>query len=96
MSRLIELGKKVYHEAIYNGKELMEIVGIRKTEVELEGDYSGGTHNVTQSSWMPIDGLIDPDKIVCPNKIDGHCPLHNLHCGYPDCEISKNPLNSQP
>ena len=96
MSRLIELGKKVYHEAIYNGKELMEIVGIRKTEVELEGDYSGGTHNVIQSSWMPIDGLIDPDKIVCPNKIDGHCPLHNLHCGYPDCEISKNPLNPQP
>lgn len=24
---------------------------------------------------------------VCPNKDeDGNCPLHNLHCQYPDCE----------
>lgn len=25
----------------------------------------------------------------CENKIDGSCPLHNIHCGYPDCEIDK-------
>lgn len=24
---------------------------------------------------------------ICPNKDkDGGCPLHNLHCQYPDCE----------
>ena len=25
-------------------------------------------------------------KKVCVNKIDGHCPLHNLFCAYPKCE----------
>jgi hypothetical protein len=25
-------------------------------------------------------------KKVCSNKIDGSCPLHNLHCQYPECE----------
>jgi len=33
-----ELKMKVFHEKIYNGKELMTIVGIREFEVELEGD----------------------------------------------------------
>ena len=25
---------------------------------------------------------------VCPHLVDGNCPLHNLHCQYPDCERS--------
>jgi hypothetical protein len=26
-------------------------------------------------------------KKVCPNLDErGNCPLHNLHCAYPDCE----------
>lgn len=82
----IYLGKKVYHQEIYNGKEIMEIVGIRKDTVELAGDYSGGTHNVFQKDWISIEGLIDANWKPCPNKIDGSCPLHNLHCAYPDCE----------
>ena len=36
----------------------MEVVGIKKDEVLLKGDYSGGTHNVEQESWMPIKGII--------------------------------------
>lgn len=54
----IYIGQKVKHKDIYNGKEEFEIVGIRKTEVELEGDFSGGTHKVTQTSWVPKNGLI--------------------------------------
>lgn len=83
---LIELGAKVYHKDIYDGKELMEIVGIRKTQVELEGDYSGGTHAVCQKDWLSIEGIIFPPKKVCPEKINGSCPHHNLHCNFPDCE----------
>ncbi len=82
----IYLGKKVYHKSIYNGKELMESVGIRKGSVELQGDYSGGTHDVVQSDWLPIEGLIDANWKLCSEKINGSCPHHNLHCGYPDCE----------
>lgn len=57
----LKLRHLVYHQQIYNGKEPMKIVGVRETEVELEGDYSGGTHNVRQSSWMPIKGIIKPN-----------------------------------
>jgi hypothetical protein len=54
----IFLGQKVKHKDAYNGKEVFEVVGIRKTEVELQGDWSGGTHNTIGASWMPIKGLI--------------------------------------
>lgn len=53
----LKLNQFVYHEELYWGRERMKIVGIRETEVELEGDYSGGTHNVCQKSWMPLKGL---------------------------------------
>ena len=26
---------------------------------------------------------------VCEHKVDGVCPLHNLHCSHPNCEIVK-------
>lgn len=60
----LKLGMFAYHKKIYDGKELMKIVGIRETEVELEGDYSGGTHNVCQRDWLPIDGLILANKEI--------------------------------
>lgn len=54
----VKIGDKVFHSKIYDGRELMEVVGIRKDSVELQGDYSGGTHNVCQVSWMPKKGII--------------------------------------
>jgi len=32
-----------------------KVVGIRENELEIEGDFSGGTHNVCQRGWVPID-----------------------------------------
>jgi len=32
---------------------------------------------------------IQEPKKVCKNKIDGSCTLHNIFCGYPECEILK-------
>ena len=81
----IYIGKKVKHKDLYPN-EVFEIVGIRKDTVELEGDYSGGTHAVTQKDWMSIEGLIDANHKECPNKVGGSCPLRNIHCSYPDCE----------
>jgi len=52
------LGRMVYHKELYYGREPMKIVGIRENEVELEGDYSGGTHNVCQRDWLSIDGVL--------------------------------------
>lgn len=36
----------------------MEVVGIRHNEVELQGDFSGGTHNVCQKDWFSKEGII--------------------------------------
>lgn len=54
----LKLKQQVYHKKLYSGTEPFIIVGIREHEVELQGDFSGGTHNVTQTSWMPIEGLV--------------------------------------
>lgn len=34
-----------------------KVVGIRKTEIEIEGDWSGGTNHCCSSSWVPIDSI---------------------------------------
>lgn len=52
-----KIGQTVYHRDIYDHREELKIVGIRETELELEGDYSGGTHGVRQKQWMPIKGV---------------------------------------
>ena len=57
-SKELTLGQIVYHTDLYWGHEPMKIVGLRETQVELEGDYSGGTHNVCQKDWMPISGVL--------------------------------------
>ncbi len=42
--------------------ETFEVVGIREKELELKGDWSGGTHNVSQSGWYPVDQC----KLILP------------------------------
>ena len=73
-------------DEIYKGHEQMKILGIRKTEIELEGDYSGGTNNVIQKDWLPIKGTFRLRKICEEHKKPEGCQLHNLQCSYPDCE----------
>jgi len=81
-----QLLMEVYHDQIYKGEEKMKIVGIRQSEIELEGDYSGGTHNVVQKSWLPIQGAFRLRKQCEQHEKFGTCTLPNVHCGYPDCE----------
>jgi hypothetical protein len=56
-----KLGYKVTTD--YYENEVFEVVGIRNNELELRGDWSGGTHNVDQTSWYPIEKC----KPVLPN-----------------------------
>jgi len=51
------IGQTVYHRDVYEHREPLEVVGIRKDELELEGDYSGGTAGFKQRSWMPMKGV---------------------------------------
>lgn len=71
------LGRIVWHKDIYNGKEHMKIVGLRPNLVELEGDYSGGTNNVCQSSWMPMAGVLFEE-----NKTSAIGPLSHPETPY--------------
>jgi hypothetical protein len=80
------LGMKVFHESIYNGHEQMKIVGIREKEVELEGDFSGGTNRVVQQSWLDKEGVFRLRQVCKHKDSAGSCPLHNLHCSFPTCE----------
>lgn len=57
MKNNLKIGQIVYHDDIYWGRQEMKIVGIRETQVELEGDWSGGTHNTIGRIWYPIKGL---------------------------------------
>ena len=50
------LGDSVLTE--YYQNEVFEVVGIRIDELELKGDWSGGTHNVCQKSWYQVDKCI--------------------------------------
>ena len=52
-----KIGQIVYHRDIYDHREELKVVGIRETELELEGDYSGGTHLAVGKQWMPIKGV---------------------------------------
>lgn len=34
-----------------------------------------------------------PVRVPCPNKVDGVCPLPNVHCAYPKCTEGTAPLS---
>ena len=51
-----QINQTVYHRSVYEHREPLKIVGITEDELLLEGDYSGGTHNVCGRSWLPIKG----------------------------------------
>jgi hypothetical protein len=43
------LGDLVYHEC---DNAPFKVVGVRFNSIEIEGDFSGGTHNVVQRDWV--------------------------------------------
>ncbi len=47
-----KLGDEVFHPC--NTAPFI-VVGIREKEVEIQGDWSGGTHNVIQTGWIDIN-----------------------------------------
>lgn len=54
--RSFSIGQTVYHRSVYEHKEPLKVVGITEDKLLLEGDFSGGTHNVVQRDWLPIKG----------------------------------------
>ena len=72
--------KIAYNEGVYEGHEPFKVVGIRENQVELEGDFSGGTHNVCQKDWFDDDKVFVV-KTVCEEQLKPNgCQVHNVHC----------------
>lgn len=70
----------VYVDGLYYGKEPFRIVGIRGNEVELEGDFSGGTHNVNKRCWIP-DKQAFVVSTVCEEQLKPNgCQVRNVNC----------------
>ncbi len=58
-----KLKDKVYHDC---DRAPFIVTGIREDEIEIEGDWSGGTHNVCQKSWVKFSEIepYDEKKVV--------------------------------
>lgn|SRR5690349_4777058 len=70
----LKIGQIVYHRDVYDHGEALKIVGIKETELELEGDFSGGTHNVTQRQWLPLKGT----SLIYHHKLKRDCRDHAI------------------
>ena len=58
----LKFDMEVYHQDIYCGNEALTVVGIRKDQVELKGDYSGvGLDN--SCGWLPLNGVLLYNKV---------------------------------
>jgi hypothetical protein len=70
----------VYCDEIYHGKEPFRIVGIRENQVEIEGDFSGGVHNIKQKEWID-DNKVFVVKSVCEEELRyGGCQIYGSNC----------------
>lgn len=70
----------VYIEGVYYGREPFRVAGIRENQVELEGDFSGGTHDVCQKDWFDDDRVFVIET-VCPEQLKPMgCQIHNINC----------------
>jgi len=49
----VRIGDRILTE--YYENEIFVVTGIKRTELHLRGDWSGGTHCVDQESWYPIE-----------------------------------------
>lgn len=70
----------VYIEDVYHGHEPFKIVGIRENQVELKGDFSGGTNKVIKVDWVNDDKVF-AIRTVCEEQIKPKgCQIHNINC----------------
>lgn len=68
-----KLGDKVYHKS---DSAPFKVVGIRNTTVEIQGDWSGGIHNVNQKGWVDFTEIQFYDQSKVRYYINGK-PFRN-------------------
>lgn len=89
MSKTAEfkLWDKVCNKNVYHGNEVFIVVGITLNELNLYGDWSGGTNPQTAgASWEYVEDGWEKAFGKCENnERPGGCQLPNIHCGAPQC-----------
>lgn len=52
------------HDEVYHPCDTspFKVVGIREHEIEIEGDWSGGTYNVCEKDWVSVDKIKPYDR----------------------------------
>ena len=63
--------------AIHIGYAREEIKHLREYVKELETMLDESTRTAQE---------VTKQKKICSNKVNGSCQMHNLQCGFPDCE----------
>ena len=53
---------------------------LHDVQVELEGDFSGGTHNVCQKDWFDDDKVFVVSTICDEQLKSNGCQVHNVNC----------------
>ena len=90
------MGNMTPTDTIYQSREYLDIWGWDEWRNISQNMYdeifqyieAGGRYQLrtlVETNRCGYEILVKPKK-VCENKIDGHCPLHNLFCAYPKCE----------
>ncbi len=70
-----------------------KIVGIRENQVLLEGDFSVGTRNVWQTSWVDDEETF-VIREVCKEELEPNgCQVHNVNCCGGGNVVRKNILD---
>jgi len=54
------------------------VVGIRETTIEIQGDWSGGTHNVNQKGWVNHTEIKPYDKTKVKYYVKGKPYMNGL------------------
>lgn len=80
----------VYSDKMYWGHEPFKIVGIRNDQVELEGDFSGGTHAVIQRDWFKNEDVFVVTTVCEEQLRPNGCQRPNVHCCGGGSVISKH------
>lgn len=58
--------------------EIFEIIGERKNQVEVQGDFSASTHNVLQSEWTDKKNILSV-QVPCNNCQGGGCSFGDVN-----------------
>ena len=66
----LETGQIVYHKDVYNYKEPLTVRGVIGLKVLLEGDFSGGTHDIIKKTGYRLMESLELKTIATSKNVE--------------------------